>query len=222
MVGPNFYTFGIGFAVPKGSPWLEDITRVVLEMKENGSISRLEKMYFDKKICRTSTAKDLSIINFSGLFFTVAITIAFCFFALVAEVVAIFVLVRFSQHLGAIGKFSMRLLFDVKKGEEHLITLKYSSTMTKKRNCVKMDLVRIENSSPDVSTPIKMQGSSTTTAANLEDLQPGREGFHARHGYVDSTLGGESFELNLHSSFGMSPTNSDFHNERLSSEVTCL
>ncbi|KAJ7351081.1 hypothetical protein OS493_036895 [Desmophyllum pertusum] len=136
LAGPNFYTHGIGFAMPKTSPWLDEITRVVLEMKENGSISRLEKMYFNEQNCHSSIAKNLSILDFSGLFVTVAGTIGFCFLALLAEVVTIFVLVRFSQHLGALGKGSMRLLFDLKKGEEHLITLKYS-TMRKKRNCVK-------------------------------------------------------------------------------------
>ena len=179
-------------------------------------------MYFDKKICRTSTAKDLSIINFSGLLFTVAITIVFCFFALVAEVAAIFVLVRFSQHLGATGKFSMRLLFDLKRGEEHLITLKYSSTMTKKRNCAKMDLIRIDNSSSEAASPVIMQGNSLTTAANLKELQPGREGCHPRDGWVNSSLSGKSFELNMHSSFGMSGTKSGLHNDSFSSEVTCL
>ena len=105
----------------------------------------LEKTYFDENLCRSSIAKEsLSIFHFSGLFLTVAGTIAFSFLALLAEVITIFVLVRFSQHLGALGKFSMRLLFDLKKGEEHLITLKYS-TMRNKRKRVKMDLVRIEN-----------------------------------------------------------------------------
>ena len=173
MVGKNFYTYGLAFATPKNSPWLDDITRVVLEMKENGSISLLEKMYFDAKLCGSSVAKDLSIFHFSGLFLTVAGTIAFCFLALLAEVIAIFILVRFSQHLGALGKFSMRLLFDLKKGEEHLITLKYS-TMRNKRKRVKMDLVRIENASSSGTTveqQEQQQNPVSTTPSYLEELQ---------------------------------------------------
>lgn len=169
--GSNFYTYGLAFAMPKNSPWLDDITRVVLEMKENGSINMLEKTYFDEKLCRSSIAQgSLSILHFSGLFLTVAGTIAFCFIALLAEVITIFVLVRFSRHLGALGKFSIRLLFDIKKGEEHLITLKYS-TMRDKRKRVKMDFVRIENASPSGTTVEQQQNSnSTTTSSYLEEL----------------------------------------------------
>ena len=172
MAGSNFYTYGLAFAMPKNSPWLDDITRVVLEMKENGSINILEKTYFDEKICRSSIAQgSLSILHFSGLFLTVAGTIAFCFLALLAEVITIFVLVRFSQHLGALGKFSMRLLFDLKKGEEHLITLKYS-TMRNKRKRVQMDLVRIENA-PSSGTTVEQQQNciSATTSGYLEELR---------------------------------------------------
>lgn len=217
LAGPNFYTHGIGFAVPKGSPWLNDITRVVLEMKTNGSINTLEKMYFDKKSCRSSVAKDLSIVNFSGLFLTVAVTITFCFLALLAEVIAIFVLVRFSPHLGVIGKFSMRLLFDLKKGEEHLITLKYS-TMRKK--CIKMDLIRIESSSPTAATTVEMKRHSLmTTQSYLEELQP-EEGCHTSEGRGDGNLN-ESFESNSNSRLQM-PQSNGLCNEGLTAEVTFL
>lgn len=53
MVGLNFYMYGLVFVMFKNFFWLDDIIRVVLEMKENGSISMLEKMYFDEKFCRS-------------------------------------------------------------------------------------------------------------------------------------------------------------------------
>lgn len=221
LAGRNFYTHGVGFAVPKGSPWLDDITRVVLEMKSNDSLSMVEKMYFDKKTCRTSTAKDLSIMNFSGLFLTVAAIVVFCFLALLAEVVAIFALVRFSQHLGGIGKFAMRLLFDAKKGEEHLITLKYSSSINKKRRCIsKMDLITIENSPPDivVLAPIKMQQNSTNTQVNLEELEQNKE----RQSNVDSEdILNKTLDLHSNSS-DRGSTNGSFQYDSISSQVTFL
>ena len=171
LAGPNFYTHGVAFAVPKGSPWLDDINRVVIEMKTNGSVSMIEKRYFDKMCSRTS-AKDLSILNFSGLFLTVAIAIAVCFLALLAEVIAIFVLVRFRKHLGVAGKFSMRLLFNLKRGEEHLITLKQSSMIMKKWNCVKMDIVRVDNCSSNSTSVVESRCHSVTAANDLDNLQP--------------------------------------------------
>ena len=146
LAGPNFYTHGVAFAAPKSSPWFDDIDRVVIEMKTNGSVSMIEKRYVDK-MCSTTSAKNLSILNFSGLFLTVAIAIAVCFLAVLTEVIAIFVLVRFRKHLGVVGKFSMRLLFNLKRGEEHLITLKQSSMSMKKWNFVKIDIVRVDNCS---------------------------------------------------------------------------
>ena len=220
LVGPNFYSYGLAFAMPKNSPWLDDITRVVLEMKENGSISLLEKTYFDEKLCGSSIAKNLSIFHFSGLFLTVAATIAFCFLALLAEVIAIFVLVRFSQHLGALGKFSMRLLFDLKKGEEHLITLKYS-TMRNKRKRVKMDLVRIENASLSGTTVEQQQNSvSTTTPSYLEDLR-----FDANPKTTSrrtATFLNETLEFESNSHNQMSFTNGGYCSESLNSDITPL
>ena len=220
LVGPNFYTYGLAFGMPKNSPWLDDITRVVLEMKENGSINLLEKMYFDEKLCRSSIAKNLSIFHFSGLFLTVAGTIAFCFLALLAEVIAIVVLVRFSQHLGALGKFSMRLLFDLKKGEEHLITLKYS-TMRNKQKRVKMDLVRIENASSSGATVEQQQNSiSSTSPSYLEELR-----FDANLKTTSrrtATFPNETLPFKSNSHIQMSFTNGGYCNESLSSDVTPL
>lgn len=222
MAGPNFYTYGLAFAMPKNSPWLDDITRVVLEMKENGSISLLEKTYFDEKLCRSSIAQNsLSILHFSGLFLTVAGTIAFCFLALLAEVITIFVLVRFSQHLGALGKFSMRLLFDLKKGEEHLITLKYS-TMRSKCKRVKMDLVRIENASSSGTTVEQQRNSiNTTTSGYLEELRLDanpKTTLRRTAAFLNKSL-----EFNSNSHIQMSFTNGGYSaSESLNFEVTPL
>lgn len=221
LAGPNFYTHGVAFAVPKNSPWLDDITRVVLEMKENGSISLLEKMYFNEKICRTSIAKDLSILNFSGLFLTVAGTIAFCFLALLAEVIAIFVLVRFGQHLGALGKFSVRLLFDLKKGEEHLIKLKFS-TIRNKHKCVKLDLVKIGENASSSGTIEEPQRNSTDTATSdyLKEQVLNAENVTSAR-FNDECLN-ESFQSSSSSRIQMSLTNGGFCGDSLNSKITRL
>lgn len=70
--------------------------------------------------------------------------IVFCFIVFLVEVIIIFVLVCFSWYLGVFGKFFICLLFDIKKGEEYLIMLKYF-IMRNNCKCVKMDFVRIEN-----------------------------------------------------------------------------
>ena len=210
MAGPNFYTYGVGVAMPKTSPWLEQITKVVFEMKQNGTIKILENMYFDEKMCSSSTAKDLDILNLSGLFLTVAATIGFCFLALLVEVIAIFVLVRFRHQLGALGKFSVRLLFDLKKGEEHLITLQYS-TKERRRKCVKMDVVKIKNALPNVATA-EMQRDSISTIISFETCE------RSTRGLVNG-----SFETNSTShSIPMSFTNGGFYDDNLNPTVTPL
>ena len=80
--------------------------------------------------------------------------------------------VRFRKHLGVVGKFSMRLLFNLKRGEEHLITLKQSSMIMKKWNCVKMDIVRVDNCSSNSTSVVESRCNSVNAANDLDNLQP--------------------------------------------------
>ncbi|XP_075493633.1 glutamate receptor 2.8-like [Primulina tabacum] len=44
-VGQNFPTDGFAFAFPKGSPLVADVSRKIIELMENGKISKIEKMW---------------------------------------------------------------------------------------------------------------------------------------------------------------------------------
>lgn len=213
LAGPTFYTSGLAFAMPKNSPWLEEINKVVFDMKQNGTIDLLEKMHFDEKMCSSSIAKELSVLNLSGLFLALAVTIGFCFLALLIEVLAIFLLVRFRHHLGELGKFAVRLLFDVEKGEEHLIMLQYSSE--KKRKCVQLDVVKM-----NVATH-ESQRDSINTVTSLGTPQLER-GFEAAERKTLQLVNG-SFVSNLTSDSMLMPfTNDGFYGDNLTSTVTPL
>ena len=198
--GPDFYTHGVAFSVPKGSAWLEDINRVVTGMKTNGSFQRIEKVYFDKKKCSSSGAKDLSILNLSGLFLTVAVAVAVCFSALFVEVLIIFILARNGQYLGHVGKVCVRFLFNLRKGEEHLITLS-NSTIMQKRSCVRIECIETVN---------EYQHNSINAPIDLEQLRtrmPGRQ----RDGV-------SSDERTSNAHFKALNLTSGFHNASLTSE----
>lgn len=194
--GPDFYTHGVAFSVPKGSPWLEDINRVVTGMKNNGSFQRIEKVYFDKKKCSSSTVKDLSILNLSGLFLTVAVAIAVCFLALFIEVIIIFILARNGQYLGIVGKVCVRFLFNLRKGEEHLITLNNSTTI-QKQNCVKMECTEPVNS---INAPVYLEQLQSRLGRQRDDVSS------------DERISNDHFKP-LH-------LTSDFHNASLTPEDT--
>lgn len=198
--GSDFYTHGVAFSVPKGSPWLEDINRVVTGMKTNGSFQRIEKVYFDKKKCSSSAAKDLSILNLSGLFLTVAVAVAVCFSALFVEVLIIFILARNGQYLGHVGKVCVRFLFNLRKGDEHLITLS-NSTIMQKRSCVRIECIETVN---------EYQHNSINAPIDLEQLRtrmPGRQ----RDGVSND-------ERTSNAHFKALNLTSGFHNASLTSE----
>lgn len=182
-------------------------------MKQNGTIDLLEKMHFDEKMCSSSIAKELSLLNLSGLFLALAVTIGFCFLALLIEVLAIFLLVRFRHHLGALGKFAVRLLFDVEKGEEHLIMLQYSSE--KKRKCVQLDVVKM-----NVATHKSQRDSiNTVTSLGTPQLERGLEAGERK----TRQLANGSFVSNLTSDSMLMPfTNDGFYGDNLTSTVTPL
>lgn len=125
LAGPNFYTYGYGFAFPKGSPWIEEAELSVLKNQENGSIQAIMDYWFNKKDCHTVPVKSLDYDKFVGLFLLIAGVIAFCFMALAMEMLVIFLLIKFGRHLGPLGKFLKRMIFSVRRGEENEIHIKW-------------------------------------------------------------------------------------------------
>ncbi|XP_050369016.1 glutamate receptor 2.8-like [Argentina anserina] len=73
MIGPIFKTDGFGFAFPKGSPLVSDITQAVLNLTDDGMLSKIEDKWIKKDSnCKDSTGKysssALSLESFWGLF----------------------------------------------------------------------------------------------------------------------------------------------------------
>lgn len=125
LAGPNFYTYGYGFAFPKGSPWSEEATLSVLKNQENGSIQAIVDYWFNKKECNKVPVQKLGFEKFIGLFILLAGVMGFCFMALISEMLIIFLLIKFGRQLGPLGKSLKRMIFSVRKGEENEIHIKW-------------------------------------------------------------------------------------------------
>ncbi|KAI9377954.1 hypothetical protein POPTR_018G012600v4 [Populus trichocarpa] len=73
MIDPTFKTAGFGFAFPKGSPLVPDVSRAVLNMTEGDKMKEIENAWFGKQSnCPDSsnsvTSNSLSLKSFWGLF----------------------------------------------------------------------------------------------------------------------------------------------------------
>ena len=110
----------------KASPWLQDVNQAVLKHQENGTIEAIEKRWFNKKSCDLNPFSELGIMNFSGLFMTVVIVLCFCVLAILVEFLLILMFMKLGNRLGKFGKFVKRFVFNLKKGEEDQVNIKYS------------------------------------------------------------------------------------------------
>ncbi|KAH6790010.1 hypothetical protein C2S51_005016 [Perilla frutescens var. frutescens] len=74
MIGQPHPTSGLGFAFPKGSPLVPDVSRAILKLKENKTMVRISKKWLgDAKGCTDtdgalSTSQKLNLDSFKGLF----------------------------------------------------------------------------------------------------------------------------------------------------------
>nr|XP_043626691.1 glutamate receptor 2.8-like [Erigeron canadensis] len=79
MTGPIYKTAGFGFAFPKGSPLVHDVSRAVLQVTED-QIANISRHWFgDSSSCdqqkkATLTSDRLSLDSFKGLFFITAVS----------------------------------------------------------------------------------------------------------------------------------------------------
>lgn len=133
LAGPNFFNFGLGLALPKASPWLEDVNKAVLKNQESGTIQNIEERWFNRKSCDLKPFTELGIIHFSGLFMAVLIVLAFCVFAVLVEFTIVILMIKFGKRLGAFGKFIKRFAFNVTKGEEDQLNMQYSFLLSRPR-----------------------------------------------------------------------------------------
>lgn len=133
LAGPNFFNFGLGLAVQKGSPWLEDINRAVLKNQEDNTIQNIEERWFNRKSCDSKPFTELGLISLGGLFKTLVIVISFCVFAVLVEFFIIIMLIKCGRRLGELGKFIKRFAFNAKKGEENQLDMQYSFLLRRPR-----------------------------------------------------------------------------------------
>ena len=133
LAGPNFFNFGLGIALAPGSPWFKDVNEAVLRHQENGSIDVIEKRWFNKKSCALQPFSALNIGHFSGLFMAVVMVVSFCFCALAAEFLFLFILVRYGNRSGRLQTFIKRFVFNIRKGEENHLHLQFSYLLRRPR-----------------------------------------------------------------------------------------
>ncbi|XP_042485128.1 glutamate receptor 2.7-like [Macadamia integrifolia] len=70
-VGPTYKADGFGFAFPRGSPLVPDVSRAVLNVTEGGKMARIEQAWFGQDNCLSSTkvsSYGLTLDSFGGLF----------------------------------------------------------------------------------------------------------------------------------------------------------
>ncbi|XP_058192660.1 glutamate receptor 2.8-like isoform X1 [Rhododendron vialii] len=83
MVGPICKTAGFGFAFPKGSPLVPDVSRAILNVTEGGKLTQIQHQWFgeEAKCAEQDGAKvtsgSLDIESFKGLFLVAATSSSF-------------------------------------------------------------------------------------------------------------------------------------------------
>ncbi|CAJ2643708.1 unnamed protein product [Trifolium pratense] len=73
MVGPRYKTGGLGFAFPKGSPLVADISRAILNVTQGDKMRTIENAWFKEPSCLLSSSEissynNLGLESFWGLF----------------------------------------------------------------------------------------------------------------------------------------------------------
>lgn len=116
---------GYGFAVPKNSPWLNDISLSVLKHQENNTVQTIEERWFPETTCGSSEPYPLKAVDLVSLFWVVGTAAAFSLLALLVETLMVFLLIKCGKCLGPFGRLLKRFLFNVKRGEEDRFTLQY-------------------------------------------------------------------------------------------------
>ncbi|XP_001639888.2 glutamate receptor ionotropic, NMDA 1 [Nematostella vectensis] len=133
LIKKSFYNLGVAFAFPKGSPWASEATLSVLKNQENGTLDQIRKLRFPKNTCQKQSVRKFGIADFSGLFVTVVIVIAFGLLAVIFEVIVVIILMKGEKCLGKVGVFLREFVLGVKEGDRLLNFRElYSFSITEK------------------------------------------------------------------------------------------
>ncbi|KAL7180618.1 hypothetical protein ACSBR1_043748 [Camellia fascicularis] len=83
MVGPVYRTAGLGFAFPKGSPLVPDVSRAILNVTEGEEMERIQRKWFGEEAnCAEQEGSKfvsdrLTLDSFKGLFLIAAVSSSF-------------------------------------------------------------------------------------------------------------------------------------------------
>ncbi|XP_078150472.1 glutamate receptor 2.8-like isoform X2 [Carex rostrata] len=83
MVGPIYKTAGFGFAFPKGSPLVADISRAILNITDGDEINQIQKKWIGDSNCLNSgsitmESNTLNFLSFRGLFIITGVVSTIC------------------------------------------------------------------------------------------------------------------------------------------------
>ena len=120
LIGKSFYNFGVGFAFPKGSPWIYKATLSSLKHQENGTIERIKTLRFPPTSCTNTHARDFGIADFSGLFVLVAGVVLFGVLALFVEILLIVILTKYWMLMGCLANKLRYFFLGIEKNEENI------------------------------------------------------------------------------------------------------
>ncbi|PIA37059.1 hypothetical protein AQUCO_03100071v1 [Aquilegia coerulea] len=168
MVGPTHRTAGFGFAFPKGSPFVPDISRIILNVTQGKKMNTIDDTWFGKQVnCSEQESSNifsesLTLDDFKGLFLIagVASSVAFLIF------LSIFL---FEQRniLTSEGSISQKLSSLAKQ----FITEKHISTHGSKKmcpfGCRTTGTKESIKAGYDASSP---QSPTTTVSLHQEDI----------------------------------------------------
>ncbi|CAB4269250.1 unnamed protein product [Prunus armeniaca] len=105
MIKPESSTNGFGFVFPKGSKLVHDMSRQIQQMREEGKLIDMEKVWFHKRTIpmfdyTTSDPNTLNFHTFRGLFLITGVSSAFALF--------IFIIFPLKERWYAVKKFRFR------------------------------------------------------------------------------------------------------------------
>ncbi|XP_002734294.2 glutamate receptor ionotropic, kainate 2-like [Saccoglossus kowalevskii] len=91
-VGKPFNLKGYGIATPRGAPYREDISVILLNMQEQGKLEELKRKWFNKEsMCSLDTStgqpRDIQLETVAGVFYVLAIGTAFSYITLFVEII---------------------------------------------------------------------------------------------------------------------------------------
>ncbi|KAF4358549.1 hypothetical protein F8388_014320 [Cannabis sativa] len=190
MIGPIFKTTGFGFAFPKGSPLVGDISTAILNVTERDDMKNIENKWFKPadKSCLDSNPKispnRLSLGSFWGLFIIAGVS---SLFALIIFVV-MFLHKNKQVLLDSNDPFEKRIKVFLKKFDQKDLNFHHFRKSNNNNNninnnnqlngCGGMDMVELSNNNTECppspsdsnSLPVSMGEQRSTIVPTIDEL----------------------------------------------------